>query len=370
MTSYFGERQRVSGGFFADAQLEAFGRHQVLTSILLRGVAGFGFKHHYRSDRPLTLSEDPPLVSIAVDTRAKIECVAEEIRTLGHRGLVTLERARLLRGPVAAQRMRTTSHTASTAAKLTVYLGRGQQAYRTRAFVAACELLHRRGLHVTAAFLGVDGTLDGRRARARFVGANTEVPVMVTAIGSGDQVATVVSELGGLLNDPLITVENIQLCKRDGVLLSYPRPSSNSDQVGTPMWQKLTVYTSAGALYEGEPVHRVLVRRLRVSEARGVTVLGGFWGFHGENAPRGNSWWRLGRDVPMCTVVVDAPHRISRAFDAVDDVTGEHGVVTMEVVPALIVSAGGPARPPTLAGHRVRERPRRGMSIGRWGGLA
>ena len=47
------------------------------TSILLRGVEGFGARHRLRTDRSLTLSEDLPLVAVAVDTRARIEALAE-----------------------------------------------------------------------------------------------------------------------------------------------------------------------------------------------------------------------------------------------------------------------------------------------------
>jgi PII-like signaling protein len=35
---------------------------------MLRGAEAFGLKHHLRTDRVLTLSEDLPLVSVAVDT--------------------------------------------------------------------------------------------------------------------------------------------------------------------------------------------------------------------------------------------------------------------------------------------------------------
>lgn len=366
MTSYFGERQRVPGGFFADAQIEVFARHRIATSILLRGVSGFGFKHHYRSDQQLTLSEDLPLVSIAVDSRAKIERVADDLRVLGHRGLVTLERARLLRSPSGARQALPTTGRPSDAAKLTVYIGRGQQTYRVPAFTAVCELLHRRGLDTAGVMLGVDGTRDGQRARARFAGRNAAVPVMITAIGSAERIATVLPELGGLLHDPTITVERVQLCKRHGIILDYPLGTTRLDSIWAPRWQRLAVYTSASALYEGEPVHRVLARRLRASDARGVTVLGGFWGFHDDRPPRGDSIWRLGRDVPMCTVVVDTPHRLIRAFDAIDEITSEHGLVTTEVVPALVRSAGGPANPPTLTRHPTRRTPHRTLSIGNW----
>ncbi|MGH3591879.1 MAG: DUF190 domain-containing protein, partial [Pseudonocardiaceae bacterium] len=54
LTTYSGERQRVDGAFFADAQLNLFGSREIATSVLLRGVEGFGLKHHLRTDRLLT----------------------------------------------------------------------------------------------------------------------------------------------------------------------------------------------------------------------------------------------------------------------------------------------------------------------------
>jgi len=98
LTTYFGERQRVQGRFLADVQLDLFGRHGLATSVLMRGAEGFGLKHHLRSDRLLSLSEDLPLVSVAVDTRPRIEAVLDELRSVQRTGLITLERARLLRG--------------------------------------------------------------------------------------------------------------------------------------------------------------------------------------------------------------------------------------------------------------------------------
>ena len=91
LTSYFGERQRSGGAFVADALLELYGRHEIAASILLRGTEGFGLKHHLRTDRSLSLSEDLPLVAVAVDTRPRIEAVlgagprADPGRA-GHRG--------------------------------------------------------------------------------------------------------------------------------------------------------------------------------------------------------------------------------------------------------------------------------------------
>ena len=87
-------------GFAADALLDLYGRHEVATSILLRGAEGFGAKRHPRTDMSLTLSEDLPLIAVAVDSRPRIEPLVEPTARLTGTGLVTLERARLLSGDI------------------------------------------------------------------------------------------------------------------------------------------------------------------------------------------------------------------------------------------------------------------------------
>ncbi len=101
LTCYFGERHRAGGVFVADALLDLYGRREVAASVLLRGTEGFGLRQHLRSDRSLTLSEDLPLVAVAVDTRPRIEAVLPLVAALASPGLVTLERARLLDGTAA-----------------------------------------------------------------------------------------------------------------------------------------------------------------------------------------------------------------------------------------------------------------------------
>ena len=214
LTSYFGERQRSGGAFVADALLELYGRHEIAASILLRGTEGFGLKHHLRTDRSLSLSEDLPLVAVAVDTRPRIEAVLGPALALNRTGLVTVEGARLLADTAVPG--------PDEATKLTVYLGRQERVYRVPAFVAVCDLLHRRGVDGATALLGVDGTAHGRRQRAAFFSRNAEVPMMIIAVGAGEQISRVLPELGALLRRPLLTLERVRVCKRDGRSLALP----------------------------------------------------------------------------------------------------------------------------------------------------
>ncbi len=224
LTSYFGERQRSGDGFVADALLTLYGRHEIAASILLRGTEGFGLKHHLRTDRSLTLSEDLPLTTIAVDTRPRIEAVLAPTLRLIRSGLVTLERARLVNGDgdLTGDLPGEPAADPPAAAKLTVYLGRQERIYRVPAFVAVCDLLHRRGLDGATALPGVDGTARGRRERAAFFSRNAEVPMMVIAVGAADRIHGVLPELGSLLTRPLLTLERVRICKRDGQLLADP----------------------------------------------------------------------------------------------------------------------------------------------------
>lgn len=334
LTAYFGERQRVDGQFFADVLLDLCGRREIATSLLLRGVEGFGLKHHLRTDRLLTLSEDLPVVAVAVDRRERIEGLIDDLQQVQHRGLVTLERARLLRDEIGPVALPEQLHEAT---KLTVYVGRQERVYRTPAFLAVCDLLHRRGIAGASVLLGVDGTAHGRRARARFFGRNADVPMMIIAVGSGERIGRVLPELGGLLRRPLITLERVRICKQAGEPVERPHALPGTDDRGRPLFQKLMVYTSERAMHEGFPVHRAIVRRLRETGARGATVIRGIWGFHGDRPPHGDRLFQLGRRVPVVTVVVDTPERITASFDVIDELTAEHGVVTSEMVPALRV---------------------------------
>jgi PII-like signaling protein len=359
LTSYFGERQRTKGRFTADSLLDLYGQRRIATSILLRGTEGFGASHRPRTDRSLSLSEDLPLIAVAVDTRSRIEEVLNPTTELIRAGLVTLERARLFtaatlteatlagedgREDPRAELPETADEAVHEATKLTIYLGRQERVDRIPAFVAVCDLLHRRGLAGATALLGVDGTAHGVRERAAFFGRNAATPMMVIAVGSGRRIARVLPELGGLLRRPLLTLERVRICKRDGELLCHPSVLPAADDTGRPLWHKLMVYTSEAALHDGQPIHRAIIRRLRAAGLSGATTQRGIWGFHGDHPPHGDRLLQLGRHVPTVSVVIDAPERIEAAFDIIDDLTRDRGLVTSEAVPAI--RPIGRAQPP------------------------
>jgi PII-like signaling protein len=317
LTIYFGERDRTGDAFLADALVDLFARHRFQTSVLLRGTEGFGAKQRLQTQRLLTLSEDLPLVAVAVDARERIEAALPEVHEIMGDGLVTLERATLLSGELRADPVD------GAATKLTVYCGRGDHV------TELIDLLHRRGVAGATALLGVDGTAHGERRRARFFGRNLDVPLMVISVGDGERIAAVLPEIEALLERPLATLERVQVCKRDGELLTQPRELPADGRI----LQKLMIYTSEQARHDGHPLHVALIHRLRREHAAGATALRGFWGYHGDHPPHGDRLLSLRRHVPVVTVLVDTPDNIRRWFEIVDELTPHTGLVTSELVP-------------------------------------
>jgi PII-like signaling protein len=366
LSAYIGERDRAGGRLLADQVLDVFARHGLRTCVLLRGIEGFGIKHRLHTERLLTLSEDLPLLALALDTPARIEAVIEEVRALSRHGAITLERARLVDGaglaaalapsvgvpapdvpcslapgvaePGSAEpRVETAGQ---DAVKLTVYVGRQQRVAGAAAYAAVVDCLRRHGVAGASVLLGLDGILHGERRRARFFASNARVPLMIQSVGERASIAAAGEEIAGMLEQPTLTLERVRVCKRDGGSLAQPLRPPAADGSGLTYWQKLVVYSSEQSRFEGQPLHSALIRRLRQEGAAGATALRGQWGYHGDHPPHGEVFWSLRRHVPVLTLLLDTPENMARWYEIVDRMTAETGLVTSEIVPAL--RAAGP----------------------------
>ena len=331
LTTYFGERSRVRGRLLADELLDVHVRHGIRISVLLRGIQGFGAKHRLRTDRLLTLSEDLPLVSVAVDDRERIHALVSDMSAIGYGGLLALERARLCGPPTEGTELSERGDGGSL--KLTVYAGRHERVNSSPAFIAICQTLHDCGVAGATVLLGVDGTKHGERRRARFFARNAKVPLMVVGVGDEQEVGDALIRLREILSEPLLTIERAHVCKRDGLLLSSPHERLPTGEHGG-LRQRLTIITSEAARHQNRPMYVELVRRLRMANAAGATSLRGIWGFHGHHPPHGDRLLSIRRHVPVVTEVIDTPERIATLFPIVDELTCERGLVTSELVPA------------------------------------
>jgi PII-like signaling protein len=284
LTVLFGESDRVGGRLLSDELMRECAARSIHASILLRAAEGFGIKHQLHTERLLTLSEELPLAVVAIDDPEAIQALADRIVPLVPGGLVTIEGASPANG---------TADTESV--KLTIVASREEPAG------LLVERLQRAGMYAAVVLLGVDGTIDGERRRARFFSTNGDVPALIVATGP----AAAARELAG---DGFATIERVVVCKRDGEQLADPHVEAPEG-----WWQRISIHSHEDLQ---------LVRRLRLERAAGATSLHGV----------GDRFFALRRTVPVLTIVVDRPEAVARWWPVVDELT-ETGVVTSELVP-------------------------------------
>ena len=259
LTTYFGERDRAGGGFLADALRRHLRPPRAADEPLLRGVEGFGAKHHLHTDRLLTLSEDLPVVSVAVDTRRAHRGGARRGRS------AALRRAGHARARPHAHRPRRRRRAArgrrgDQAHRLRRSPGaRGRQAgpqgRRRRCCTATGSQARRCCSASTAPPTASAGArvlrpqraraADGHRGRRRRAHRRARCPSSARMLAA-----------------PLMTLERVRVCKRDGGALAGRAVCPSTDP-RPGVWQKLMVYAASSRATRGAPLYPELVRALR-----------------------------------------------------------------------------------------------------------
>ena len=331
---HFGERDRDGDRPLDVAVMDACSRPGVWAAALLRGVEGFGGRQVVRTDRLLSLSEDAPLVAVAVGEGRTIEGLAAEVRAIAADGRLTLEEVDAVGG--GAAELAPTGTPTTTAAGVGMPVGGspgdgGRDVVRATVWgprsgsesphLRAVDALHRHGADCATVLLGVDGVLDGGRRRARFVASNRGVPAITVAVGERGAITAAVAELGAIAN--LVTIEGVEpFFRREKERLHGSGPSGGADE-GT----RVTLVTSEIARSGDHPLYLELIHSLRRGGAPGATALRGVWGFRGEAAPHGDRVLALRRDVPLIVETVDTAERSAGWLEIAESLSGASDVV-------------------------------------------
>ena len=157
-------RPRSNGHLTSDVLLDLYERHEVQAAILLRATEGFGIKHQLHTQRMLTLSEDLPLVAVAVDTRERSNGSCPRCEALVD-GRPRHARAGAARHGARRGGQLRGSRRGDEADPVPRPTG-ARSASRRR--LRAVDVLRRHGVAGATVVLGVDGMTHGRRKRARF----------------------------------------------------------------------------------------------------------------------------------------------------------------------------------------------------------
>lgn len=328
MVVHVGEAARAGGHLVSDVLMDLLAGAGVDAAITLRGVEGFGARHRLRTDRLLTLSDDLPLVIVAVSSAIRIVPLAAQAGEIVPRGLVLLERAARVGGELDDDTLATRGD-----AKLTVYCGRGEEHRGRPVPEVVADALREAGLAGAIVLTGVDGVLHGARRRARIVSRNRAVPAMVIAVGAAERVAAALPRVRALAGRHLATVERVSILRREGVPVGPLPTVPGREAAGVQLRQRLTVTAGERDGDGARPFHVDLVRALRRARAEGATALRGAWGHTGDEARHAERLLALRRSGPVLVTLVERPAAMARLWPVVERATERHGLVTCELVP-------------------------------------
>ncbi|MDD2271889.1 MAG: DUF190 domain-containing protein [Desulfuromonadaceae bacterium] len=97
MRIFIGEGDRHGHKPLYQALVELLRSEGFAGATVLRGVSGFGANRVYHTQKLLDLSADLPLVVEAVDSQEKINAVMPRIDAMMGGGMITLEKATVIR---------------------------------------------------------------------------------------------------------------------------------------------------------------------------------------------------------------------------------------------------------------------------------
>jgi PII-like signaling protein len=331
LSVYFGESLATGADLASDALMASLARHDLACTALLRGIEGYGINRRIDSERLPDVSTDLPLLGMAVGPRDRVLAALADVDAAVPRGLVTFETATLATGADVART--TFPDGPGRGAKLTIYCRSGERGHGGGpAYREAVALLRGTGATGAIVLRGVDGSIGGRRGRARLFGGNGASPMVIISVGPAALLRRCLPELSGVLEHPVVTLEAIAVVKHDGELLEPVRVPVEAARA-RDAWQTIRVYTRRTAHFRGRPLYSELTRRLRMAGAAGATTILGDWGFSSDEHPHGDRLGRLASHRPTYTVYIDRPDRVAEVWPLIDEITAEHGVVTSLVVP-------------------------------------
>lgn len=97
MRIFVGENDRYEKQPLYEALVELFRAEGIAGATVIKGAMGYGGKSEVHSDRFLRLSSDLPVVIEVVDKEEKIDAVLPLIEGMFQGGLITLEKARVIK---------------------------------------------------------------------------------------------------------------------------------------------------------------------------------------------------------------------------------------------------------------------------------
>ncbi|NJE04654.1 DUF190 domain-containing protein [Thermococcus sp. M36] len=100
---------------------------------------------------------------------------------------------------------------------------------------------------------------------------------------------------------------------------------------------RLKIYLGENDRFEGKPLYKAIVEKLREMGIAGATVYRGIYGFGKKSRVHSTDVMRLSTDLPVVVEVVDRGYKVERAINEIKPMIKD-GMITVE--PVIVVWVG------------------------------
>ena len=115
---------------------------------------------------------------------------------------------------------------------------------------------------------------------------------------------------------------------------------------------RLRIYIGEGDRFDGKPLYKAIVERLREMGIAGATVYRGIYGFGKKSKLHSADVMRLSTDLPVIIEAVDRGYKIEKAINEVKPMIRD-GMITVE--PTIVVWVGSKEEVSKFEEDAVRE---------------
>jgi PII-like signaling protein len=322
LTVGFGAARKVASRWLRESLLEECERRRLRVGEIVPAVEALDGSGQVRTE----LDEfDPPVVLLAVDTRAAIAQLIDSLLALNGDldGSVAPVQVLFRTGEVLHE-------LGTSPVQLTIHCRRGHTRHDPHGFAGVLDVLRGHGVAGATAIAGREGAVAGELHRRHLLSAPDDLPAVVITVDRADVLARVAPALLALDQIELMTVKVVALCKARG--RRWPPPAATGD---SRTLSRLTLYVGEDVIHQWRLGQASLIKRGRQAGARRVTLLRGRQGYAlGDPLRPAGGWFAHGRS-PMIAIVIDTPDRASRWFELIDDLTGDEGLLTHDFVTAI-----------------------------------
>jgi PII-like signaling protein len=213
------------------------------------------------------------------------------------------------------------------AKKVTIFLNEDAPHHKTPLHDAVMTFLLHKGISgatATRAFSGF-GAHQALHTPAVEVLAE-HLPIRIEFVETAEKVEEVLPTLYEMVCDGLIEVQDTTVIKhaRQG---SQPEAHAAHERRDAHA-RMLRVFIGEADKWHGEPLYDAIVKKLRMMDVSGATVLRGIAGYGAKGHEHKRSFFHVSRDLPIMISVIDSAEKIAAAAVAIEGML-EDGLIAI-----------------------------------------